>query len=77
MECFVLLNPSTPEFLAFQTVSSTVHLSFLSVPLAGQQFFISANYSFYAVTVFIFIFVGYAVTVSKISELVMQLQFFS
>ena len=38
---------------------------------------ISANYLFYAVTVFIFLIFTYAVTVSKISEyLVMQLQFF-
>ena len=39
MECFVLLNPSTPDSLACQTVSSTIIIDFFQCPLAGQQFF--------------------------------------
>ena len=37
VECFVLFIPSTPDSLACQTVSSTIHLSFQRI-LAGQQF---------------------------------------
>ena len=39
-----------------------------SAPLQVNSFLISANYLFYAVTVFFFFF-GYAVTVSNFSEL--------
>ena len=68
MECFVLLNPSTPESLANSVKYDSSLISF-SAPWQGQQFFniceLSIVYS-YSFKFFIFWFCS---LVSKFSEL--------
>ena len=51
MECFVLLNPSTPESSANSVKSDSSLISF-SAPWQVNSFWISSNFLFCAVTVF-------------------------